>query len=271
MTRHGHLWMVAALLVVACGGEPSAADVQAEFDGRQEPVLVVTPVCYSICSPWQATPLFALYADGSLVHVGRSASGVLEMTVRALSQESLEDLASKIFDAGLSTAGVRATALNRGIMDGGGVIFETYIDGRSTYVHAPFLGSEPKDDERLALERLFDDLDAATNPAGDVLDAEWVLLGEESAFDFEPIDWPGAGQPEGEPACMTIDPQALPTELQHLLRRDGNPAAAIRFGERAFLMTARPLLPHENGCEDARAMLTRFAANDAGLDLERAG
>lgn len=270
--RVGLAMIVTTLITAACasGRAPAGGANNDVFDGSDEPILVVTQVCYSHCSPFQSFPGLALYGDGTLVHIEQDDAWVLQTTSRTLTPEVLDRVASLMLEAHLDAGGVRATATNYGIMDGGGTVFEAFIGGRSTYVHAPYLGSEPRDDERLTLVQLVRELQNAAAQPGVALDPAWVLIGEESAGQ-DAVDWKLSEAPQGDPPCMPIDPASLPVDLELDLRRDGFDAALLRFGDRVLLMSSRPLMPHETGCEDARSMLNRFSANDAGLDLGGAG
>jgi hypothetical protein len=261
-----------ALTLTACAAEPTDAEgVLDSFDGSDTPILVVTRVCYSICSDFEAYPSFGVYADRSMVSINPTGpNGRFESARHILDDTAMESMAGLMVDAGLTVGGVRATATNYGIADGGGVVFETLINGTPGYVHAPFLESEPVTTERTALLELMALLeDVAGREAAEDLTLRWVVIGKRSPDPNAPA-WPGDEIPSGDPPCFELDTSELADDLETILTRNGR-YRWFDFANGTHVVSSRPLLPHESGCEAAQAMLVRFAENDAGLDLGGTG
>lgn len=271
----GRLVAVAlAFAVSGCSQPLDATAVLGAFDGSDTPILVVTQVCYSICSPYEAYPRVAVYADRSMVVVTPTGADLrLEATSYRLDDDAASAIAGFMVDGGLTLGGVRATATNDGIADGGGFVFETQVAGRDGYLHAPFLDSEPVTPDRTALLELLELLEEiAGNEDGVPLVLRWVAIGER----IPPRPVPGEPaevqiRPEGLHACFDLDPEKLPDDMLEMLTPQSPRFRVLRFGDGGQAVAARPLLPHETGCEDAQAMLVRFSENDAGLDLGGTG
>ncbi|MDP3984094.1 MAG: hypothetical protein Q8Q52_03700 [Acidimicrobiia bacterium] len=265
-------------------GSKAAADVDgvrralSAFEDRgfdHEPVLTITPVCYSICPRTRAIPEFAIYPDASLVAIERGLPGDADSPQRTrsfrLSSEDLDRLAHLIQAGGLTTGDVHAAGTRSGVADGDGVIFEALIGSARTYVHAPLLDSGDPDPVREALNSLRTLLRSYTETAdGTVLPTRWVMVGEPYT-DPSSRPWQGGGHPTGEPPCLEFDPSELPPEFAGLTSQEEHEVAWVTFDRTSYAMTGRPLLPHEDDCGDVQNHLSHIRANDDALDLAGEG
>lgn len=234
-----------------------------------EPVLTMTRVCYWGCLPSYAFPEFAIYPDGSLAVMDRSGDN----RVRSfdVSQVDLDMIAGLFRTGKLVGGGVHSLGTRAGMADGGGVVIETVIGATRTYVHVPSLDPTDPNRARNAVGGLRTLLRSYADGGDDtLLTTEWVMMG--ALFDrSKGLPWPIEGEPMGDPPCLVFDPADLPKGYEHLTRQRAYESAALAFDGISYVMNIRPLLPHENGCEDAQARLNRMFANDATLDLGGAG
>lgn len=270
------------LIAAACGQNADASRTRAALselaDGGldREPVLTITPVCYDICPSTWAVPAFAIYRDGTLVTIDRVREGVADLPHRMrahdLSDDDLDHLAYLMEEGGLNKGDVHAEGTREGVADGGGTIFETLIGSTRTYVHAPLLGgSDETVPARQALNALLTELRLFLEDTDfRELPMAWVMLGEENSLN-PGMTWSEAGSPSGDPACLAFDAGALSEEFGELVSQAHYESTWISFDNVTYRMTGRPLLPHENGCEDVQASFNRMLANDSTFDLGGAG
>lgn len=267
--------LVAMLTLAGCSTgpvEPSPARMalsrlaQDGFD--HEPVLRITPVCYW-CVSFREAPQYAMYADGTLVVLTRSNT----MSSFDISDADLDFVAGLIEQAGLAEGGVHAAGTREGVADGSGVVFETVIDGTSTYVHGPFINPSDLDPEpdyqRANLTELLESMAeiVKTGSATD-LTIRWVMIGRHDPSQTPTAVWQFEGVPTGDPSCLPFEAAELPGELAGLTN---HASAEIKFKGNAYVMRGKPLLPHEDGCEDVQNHLNTMVVNDQSLDLGGAG
>lgn len=266
------LLIAGALVAIACSAPTSAsletAIANAEGD---DPLLVVSRLCYAMCPSWNTRPIGAVYPGGEilfLANMGSNHPRPLELR-RLLQDEDQLALVTNLAEIGrLNEPGNRVVGSRDGIADGGATIFDSVLGGEPTYVHAPHPGSDPSDPVRDALwklNRFFGDL--YLESSSELVPGPWILIGYPDEL-FPGVAWPGPGVLEGQLDCLEFEKEEIAMAKLHELEISDR--LYFSFPDGTYVAFARPLLPHEEGCDEVIGRLHKQLEIDATLDLGEA-
>ncbi|MEM7285048.1 MAG: hypothetical protein AAF480_01745 [Actinomycetota bacterium] len=283
------LWLcvVAALMVGSCssgsseGQEPTPAPsgsvtaiptptavAAVALDDRivaGGPLVSVTGRCYGECIYRSQIPRFALYDDGTVVRTDFEdpfGDSLFVIETTEVSRAQADEAIGLALLAGLDSGVVGAAGVLL-CCDGGGLIFVSELGAGGTYIHAPWLDTIDAETsaqraQRAALRNVVDWFESIDGAAG------WTRV---------PVRWAGfihGDASGGVGGCVDLDSPEPGSDLFKFVNDPSNSfswASTTPAPDGTGVMTARPLMPHETGCDDARTYSAWFHATDRSIDL----
>lgn len=260
------------LLVTGCTQGSPAPPPSAPADGA--PVLQLTSRCYGECSSVEplGLPDVVVYADGVVVRVNRAvAAPTATLATGKVGDEELAELLDLARDADLEDGASETLGFREvGFADGSGDVLTARIGGGTTTVESPQsydaqldrYSTDPERREALrTLGRALRSLETSGPYAAPGLVVRATPRGPGAG---DAARWPGpplASLPEdGDGRCGVVS-GVQAEEVQAAVADDGFPTAYADAGV-AWLVEARPLLPHEDDCADVQQTVSTSRGPD---------